>query len=238
MAEGLEAVYLIAGSDRPKIDRAVERLRARFPADAVELYASAELSGADAVASCNAPGLFGGDGRLVVITGVEAWKAADVKAVAGYLRAPVPGTTLALVGGELGKDAPLAKAIAAVKGELLLWDVPKKGLQKWIGDQFRLRGAAAEPDACRTLLELVGEQMYDLASEVDKLATWAAGETVISPADVERLVSARAETTTNFSLTDASSATVMSPRSCARLRVCSSGAVIRTRGRFRGSSRS
>ena len=36
MAHGLQAAYLIAGSDRPKVDRAVERLRARFPAEAVE----------------------------------------------------------------------------------------------------------------------------------------------------------------------------------------------------------
>ena len=201
MAQGLEAAYLIAGSDRPKVDRAVERLRARFAAEAVELHEAVSVSGEDAVAACNALGLFGGGGRLVLVAGVEAWKAADAKAVAVYLRSPTPETTLALVGGELGKDAPLAKALAAAKAEILLWDVPKRGLVKWIGEQFRLQGAVAEPEACRTLLELVGEEMYDLASEVDKLATWAGGDR-IGPADVERLVAARGETT-NFALTDA-----------------------------------
>jgi len=201
MENGLKVVYLIAGSDRPKVDRAVARLRARFPAEAVELHSASGLSGQDAVAACNALGLFGGEGRLVLVEGVEAWKAADVKAVAAYLRAPAPETTFALVAGELGKEAPLAKAVGAAKGELLLWDVPKRGLQKWVGDQFRLHGATADPEACRTLLELVGEEMYDLASEVDKLATWAGGER-IGAADVERLVAAGAETS-NFALTDA-----------------------------------
>lgn len=201
MAHGLEAAYLIAGSDRPKIDRAVERLRGRFDADAVELHSASELTGEGAVATCNALGLFAAGGRLVLVEGVEAWKAADLKPVVAYLRSPAPETTLALVGGELGKDAPLAKAVLAAKGQVLLWDVPKRGLQKWIGEQFRLHGASAEPEACRTLLELVGDDIYELTSEVDKLTTWADGERIGS-ADVERLVAARAETT-NFALTDA-----------------------------------
>jgi len=129
MADDLKPVYLIAGSDRPKVDRTVARLRARFDVDATELLDVADTTGDDAVAACNVMGLFGEGTRLVVIEGVEAWKAPDVKAIAEYLKAPAPGTTLALVGGELKKDAPLAKAVAAT-GEVLLWDVPKKGQQK------------------------------------------------------------------------------------------------------------
>ncbi len=201
MSSGLEAAYLIAGTDRPKVDRAVERLRGRFPAEAVELYTASDCSGLDAVAACNALGLFGGSGRLILVEGVETWKADDVKAVSAYLRAPAPETTLALVGAEVAKDAPLAKAVSAAKGELLLWDVPRRALQRWVSDQFRLHGVNVEPEACRALVELVGEDMYDLASEVDKLVTWCGGES-IGAADVERLVAARVETT-NFALTDA-----------------------------------
>ena len=201
MADELKSAYLIAGTDRPKIDRAVSRLRARFALDAVEIHAASELSGADAVAACNALGLFAGDGRLIVVEGVESWKAPDAKELADYLKAPAPATTLALVGGELKKDSPLAKTVQAGKGELLLWDVPQKALQRWVSEQFGLQGTKAEPEACRALLELVGDDVYELASEVDKLVTWANGDP-ITAADVERLVAARAETT-NFALTDA-----------------------------------
>ena len=55
-----------------------------------------------------------------------------------YLKAPAPGTTLALVAGELKKDAPIAKAVAAV-GEVLLWDVPQRGLQAWVAERQQLR---------------------------------------------------------------------------------------------------
>jgi DNA polymerase III subunit delta len=201
MADDLKPAYLIAGSDRPKVDRAVERLRGRFPDDAVERHSAAELSGDDAVAACNALGLFASDGRLIVVEGTEAWKAPDAKAVAAYLKAPVPGTTLALVAGELKKDAPLAKAVAG-KGDVLLWDVPQRGQQRWIAEQFELHGAKAEPEACRALLELVGDDLYELSTEIDKLATWAESGEPITVTHVETLVAARAETT-NFALTDA-----------------------------------
>lgn len=201
MADELNAAYLIAGTDRPKVDRAVDRLRRRFSADAVELLFAGETSGEEAVATCNALGLFAAAGRLIVVEGIEAWKADDAKEIAAYLKAPAPATTLALVGGEVKKDAALAKAVHAGKGEVLLWDAPQRALQKWISEQFGVHHTKVDPEACRALLELVGDDLYDLSSEIDKLATWAAGEQ-LTAADVERLVAARAETT-NFALTDA-----------------------------------
>lgn len=200
MPDELKPGYLLAGSDRPKIDRALERLRGRFAVDAVDLLSAAEYTGVDVVAACNALGLFAGDGRLIVVDGVDDWKADDAKTIAAYLKAPAPATTLALVGGELKKDAPIAKAVAGT-GEVLVWDVPKRGVTRWVGEQFQVHGAKADSDAARALVELVGEDLYDLSAEIDKLATWAAGERVTVEA-VELLVSARGEAT-SFALTDA-----------------------------------
>jgi DNA polymerase-3 subunit delta len=200
MAEELKPAYLLAGSDRPKVDRALQRLRSRFVPDAVELHVVADTSGADAVAAANALGLFAGDGRLIVVDGVDAWKTDDVKAISAYLKAPAPVTTLALVAAEMKKDAPLAKAVAS-SGELLIWEVAKKGVQGWVAEQFKLQGASADPEACRALIVLVGDDLYELATEVDKLATWAAGEQITATA-VEELVAPRAEGS-NFALTDA-----------------------------------
>jgi DNA polymerase III subunit delta len=200
MADDLQPAYLIGGSDRPKVDRAVMRLRGRFDVEAVELHDVATTNAEDAVAACNAMGLFGGGLRLVVVEGVEAWKADDVKTIAAYLRSPAPGTTLALVAGELKKDAPLTKAVAG-SGAILLWDVAQKAVPRWIADQFKLHGTTAEPEACRLLAELVGDDLYELAGEVDKISTWARGAAV-GEADVEALVAPRAGSPP-WSLTDA-----------------------------------
>jgi DNA polymerase-3 subunit delta len=200
MADELKPAYLLAGTDRPKVDRALQRLRGRFGDEVPETHDAARETGADVVAACNALGLFTGPGRLIVVDGVEAWKAEDAKAVAAYLKAPSPGTTLALVAGELKKDAPIAKAVGG-NGEVLLWDVPKRALQGWVAEQFKLNGVAADAEACRALIELVGDDFYELAGEVEKLAVWAAGERVTAAA-VQELVAARAEAT-SFALTDA-----------------------------------
>lgn len=199
-ADELEPVYLLSGSDRPKIARALRRLRDRVGSDATEQLSAREASGDDAVAACNTMGLFVGNGRLVVVDEVERWKAEDVRAVAAYLALPAPATVLALVAGETKADSPLAKAVKKA-GRLLTYDVQKRRMPEWVGEQFARLGAKADRDACRALIEVVGDGVDELTSEIDKLATWAAGDT-ITVANVEALAVGRAETPI-FSLTDA-----------------------------------
>jgi DNA polymerase III subunit delta len=179
--------------------RALRRLRDRIGDDATEHLNARDASAADVIASCNSMGLFGGE-RLVVVDEVERWKAADVKELAAYLAAPAPATVLALVAEELKSDAALAKAVAKV-GQLLQYEVPKRKLPEWVAEQFGRYGAKADADACRALVEMVGDNFDELQSEVDKLATWAAGEAV-TLRDVEQMAAGRAETAI-FSLTDA-----------------------------------
>jgi DNA polymerase-3 subunit delta len=199
VAAALEPAYLIVGGDRPKITRALQRLRARVGQENVEQLSAREASADDAVAACNALGLFGGGGRLVVVEEAERWKAADVKVLAAYLQTPAPDTVLALT-GDVKPDSALGKAVAK-HGEVLVYDVAKKALPRWVGEQFQRLGATVGPDACTALVELVGDDLEELASEVDKLATWAGGEPVTAR-DVELLCAGRAETSI-FAVTDA-----------------------------------
>jgi DNA polymerase III subunit delta len=201
VANELKPVYLLTGTDRPKIARALHRLRERIGADATEHLNAHEANGEDAVAACNAMGLFVADeGRLVIVDDVERWKAADVKDVVAYLAAPAPATVLALVGEEIKADSALGKAVKKA-GEILAYDVPKRKLPEWVNEQFGRLGAKADADACRALVEIVGDDLDELSTEIDKLATWAAGDS-ITLRDVELMAAGRAETAI-FSLTDA-----------------------------------
>jgi DNA polymerase III subunit delta len=199
MAE-LEPVYLIVGGDRPKIQRALKRLRARIGEDAVELLSAADSGGDEAVAACNSMGLLGGGSRLVVVEQVERWKAADVKAVAAYLSSPAPDTVLALVSEDLKKDSALGKACAKA-GTVLVYDVAKRRLPEWVVKQFADRNVVADSEAARLLVEIVGESPEELASEVDKIATWSAGEPVTTT-EIELLAAGCAEVP-GYELTDA-----------------------------------
>jgi DNA polymerase-3 subunit delta len=186
-AEPLQPVYLLTGSDRPKHVRALARLRARFGPESVELLSADSTSGADAVAACNALGLFaGGDGgRLIVVHGVERWRKADVEAVEAYLTEPVAGAVLALVAEE-----PLRTSLPALckkHGQVLTFDVPKpSNLHAWVRTEFERLGGRADAEASRALVELVGDDVVALASEVEKIVAWAAGEP-IGRREVEQL---------------------------------------------------
>jgi DNA polymerase III subunit delta len=201
-SEPLRPVYLLTGTDKPKIGRALQRLRGRFRDGAMEHLTADTASGDDAVAACNALGLFEG-GRLVVVERVERWKAADVKAVVAYLDDPSPSTVLALTGDEPKSGSALAKACARA-GDVRVWNVQKRKLPNWVGEQFARLGASADRDACEALVELVGEDLEELASEVEKIATWAGGEP-IAARDVELLAVGRREVAP-WALSDAWSA--------------------------------
>ena len=132
MAPELKPVYLITGSDRPKVARAVRRLRDRLGVDAAELLSATDTTGEAAVAACNSLGLFTEEARLVVVEDVERWRADDAKAVAAYLQNPAPATVLALVGEGVKADSALAK-VCAKAGEVLVYDAPRKrDLPAWV----------------------------------------------------------------------------------------------------------
>ena len=215
MADELKPVYLITGTDRPKVDLAVKRLRARFDSDAVEHLSVLDFRdsdpGAEIVAACNSMGLFGDGDRLVLVTEVDGrpnaegrygggLKVADVERIAAYLTSPTPGAVLALIAAELKADSPLAKAVKK-KGDVLAYDVSLKELPRWVRERFTARQVAADSEACKRLIELVGDDRRGLATEVDRIATWSAGQPVTEE-DIDRIVFPRAEAE-SFALTDA-----------------------------------
>jgi DNA polymerase-3 subunit delta len=203
-------VYLLTGSDRPKIETALARLRRHFAPEATELCSALDTSGEAVIALCNAASLFG-DARLVIVEDVDGrrdsdgrlkggWKAADVELITSYLASPAPATVLALVGEDVKKTTALYKLCTKL-GDVLEYAVQKKDVQRWVADQFRQLGVPAEPEACAALVQLVGDDLHGLSLEVDKLSTWAAGEP-IGEREVEELAAASADAPT-FTLTDA-----------------------------------
>ena len=206
-------VYLITGGDRPKIEKALARLRGHFEAEAIESVSALDTSGDAAVGLCNAGSLFG-DSRLIVVREVDGqrdgegrlkggWKAADVAAVAEYLASPAPDTVLGLVADDLKASAALWKACAKA-GSVLHFEVAKKELHGWVAEQFRERGVRAEPEAVSALIQLVGDDLTSLKVEVDKLAIWA-GDEPIGEREVGSLVASNADIPT-YELTEAWSA--------------------------------
>ncbi len=202
-SDPLLSVYLLTGSDRPKHLRALRRLRARFGPEAVEQLSAESVTGADAVAACNALGLFGGHegGRLVIVDGVERWRKADVEAVESYLGNPVEGAVLALYAESPLRGAALVNLVEK-HGQVLDYNVPKaSNLYRWVAGEFKRLDIKSDADAARALVEIVGDDTMALSSEILKLGAWAGGEP-IGREDVERLA-APARESAAWALTDA-----------------------------------
>lgn len=177
-ADELQSIYLLTGSDRPKVVRALRRLRSRFPDESVDVLTAPPTSGEEAVAACNALGLFSDGGRLVVVEGVESWRAPDVAAIEAYLTDASPGAVLALWAHEAPKSGALADLVAK-RGKVLSYDVPRpRSPSAWVASEFKRLGVEVDSDAARALVEIVGEDVLMLASEIEKIATWAAGRPV------------------------------------------------------------
>ena len=183
----MKPAYLIAGSDWPKVDAAIARLRSRFPAESVEQLSPGGEEPIDVAAACNSLGLFPGQ-RLVLVRNAEGLDDDAVVAIVEYLGSPTPDTCLGLFGGAgFGPRHPLVKAVEAV-GEVRLFDAPeRKQASEWVVRRFAEARSTCPPAVARRLVELVGEDVGDLALETDKLIAYCGAETP-QVEDVERLV--------------------------------------------------
>jgi DNA polymerase III subunit delta len=185
-ADDLQPIYLLTGSDRPKIVRALRRLRSRFPDESVEVLVAPPTTGEEAVAACNALGLFSDGGRLVVVEGVESWRPADIEALEAYLADASPGAVLALWAQATPKSGALA-TLAGKRGQVLAYEVPRpRSPSAWVAGEFKRLGLDVDADAARALVEIIGDDVLVLESEIEKIATWAAGRPVGVP-EIETL---------------------------------------------------
>lgn len=209
MAEGLAALYLIAGTDGAKIDATRARLRARAEGDggagALEIFEAGEGRGAPdheaLLAAIPAMSLTEAR-RYLLADGVERWREKQLDAVAGALTGLPPDLTVVLVARDKA-PAKLVKAVKAAGGELHEFEAPKprEMPRVLVGEAGRL-GFALDPGAARMLVERMGVSPVRLRNELERLALWAGEGGKVSAADLEAMVSDTSETAV-WALSDA-----------------------------------
>lgn len=107
--------------------------------------------------------------------------------LAEYVQRLPASTTLVLLDDELSPDNPLFQALRA-HAEVIEFRLLKPGaVLQWILERAQGRGLDISPAAARLLAELVGDNLWVLANELDKLAAYAQGRR-IEGADVRALV--------------------------------------------------
>lgn len=175
----LKPAYLICGSDRPKVRRAVARLRRRIVDESgndlnVAVF-DAERDAVTAVVEAASTPSFVLGTRLLLVTSAHRYKVRERQALVAYLKEPMPDTVLAVEGETFAKDDALLKAVARV-GDVLRFDLPRRyELAGWVRERaaaHRLEMGTAE---ARHLLALAGEEPERLEREIEKLAAYCRG---------------------------------------------------------------
>jgi len=178
MAE-LKPVYLIHGDDHGAVGERRAGLRALAEredggAAGVEVL-EGDLATPSGVAEALAAMTLAIGRRVIIVEGVERWRAAEVEQHLAPAIAQMPAdTTLALFAREDGRaKAPAAvhEAVKRAGGQIVAQMTVKSWeLAKWAREQAARLGLSLDAAAAKALVAQVGERQQRLLRELEKLA--------------------------------------------------------------------
>jgi DNA polymerase-3 subunit delta len=196
----LKPAYLIHGDDHGRIAERRAGLRALAEreggAQGLEVLEGDEATAEQVVAALSAMTFAFGQ-RVIIVDGVERWKAADAATVAPALKGLPPDTTVAFFGRDEGRtkvpdglvDAVRqAGGLVATESTVKPWELPK-----WAQARAKELGLELPPGPARTLVRLVGERQQRLLRELEKLALALPSGATVTPEDVDELGAHSAE---------------------------------------------
>ena len=209
-------LYVFFGKDSFSLRERLDGLRASLDADGMLASSTSVLDGrratlAEVTAACDTVPFMAAH-RLVIVEGllsrvgggrarkrggeVEAWLP-----LAGYAERMPPSTHLVLVDTEAEGDSALVEALRG-KGEVREFrPLGPRAVNDWIRARAKSTGLELSVAAARLLADFVGNDLWTLSGELEKLSVYAAGRPV-GEDDVRALVAAVREATV-FPLVDA-----------------------------------
>ncbi len=129
--------------------------------------------------------------RVIIVEGVERWRADDVeKHLAAAVAQMPPDTTLALFAREEARakaPAALHDAVKRAGGQIVAQMTVKPWeLAKWAREQAARMGLSLDAAAAKALVAQVGERQQRLLRELEKLALEGDAAAAIGVQDIER----------------------------------------------------
>jgi len=186
-------LYFLYGEEQFLVDRGVKRLLDRVVDPDTRdfnftLFYGNECSGEDIVAAAQTFPMFA-DRRVVLVRKGSELSAAAMESLANYVVNPSPSTCLILQGGKADMRKKFYVELKK-RGEIVEFKRPYENqLGAFIAEETASRGKRVEPAAAAMLAYLVGNNLLELASQLDKVVTFVGERNAIRVDDIRQIVS-------------------------------------------------
>ncbi len=145
---------------------------------------------------------FLGSRRLVLVQGIDAWKAEALNQFLDYFNNPAPSTCLVFSAAKLDARSRFAKALQD-KGKVHTVRKPyPRELPAWLAGRAKLRGKNLTPAAAGLLMELGDIGLMELDREVEKICLFVGNQKEITPGII-KTVTTQGRLFSVFDLTNA-----------------------------------
>lgn len=200
-------IYIFHGTDEFTIRDLIGKIKAECSNGELGEAATTVLDGGkvtvdELLAACHTVSFFSPK-RLVIVEGLMSRfekkekrgkgkdKTNDLKDWENLVNIDLPDSSvLVLADGQLRKTNPMLKKLAPVADvrECVPLDVRGRELPVWITSRAKSMGCDISPKAVRLLIDLIGNDLWILSNEIDKLCIHASGSR-IEESDINLLVS-------------------------------------------------
>ena len=179
-------VYVFYGDQYLLMDKAIQKLKEALVSNSLELnfslYYGDSASASEVVNNAKTYPMFSSK-RLVVIKNAEKLSSKELKLVERYILQPSPFTCLVLIFLEPKKpNLEINQHVGLVNFTLDIKDIIQNIKNMASNHAYNLTN-----EAVNTLISLVGEDLQDLESEINKLILFVDDKKTIDSQDVERL---------------------------------------------------
>ena len=188
----LGPLYYLYGDEPYLLEKALKRLLDTVVPDFrdfnLNIFYGKECKGVEAADAAQTLPMFA-ERRAVVIKEADALSAAALETLAGYIQSPSPSTVLVLVGEKPDQRKKFILDFKK-KGEMVEFKRPYEDqLIPFIRSEAALHGKKIAPDAANALVYMIGANLQELASQLEKVATFAGARDPLTLDDIKAVAS-------------------------------------------------
>jgi DNA polymerase III subunit delta len=191
----IDSVYLFVGGSALLMEEAWKKLLSFILSKGSkkfngERFQARETVAGDLIERLATTPMFGGR-RVVMVDNVEAWGKGDRAAVEAFVQRIPPSACLVMTTSDRKNVEGLAKAVES-KGKIVLFRSPgEKEAPRWLIERAKQLGKTLPLRTAFLMVEMVGADLNNLSSELEKICTFAGEREQIEEEDIFQAASSQ-----------------------------------------------